>query len=139
MTASQYSNSWIGQSIGDRQRYRITARLGGGGMGEVFLALDTLLGQQVALKLLKEKLLGEGDIRQRFEREVLLCAAIQSENVVQVKDYGVTTDGYPFFVMEYLRGQTLGQLLQIDKHLSIERTVGIISQVCDGLLLPILA
>jgi eukaryotic-like serine/threonine-protein kinase len=133
MAASQYSNSWIGKSIGDRQRYRITDRLGGGGMGEVFLAVDTLLGQQVALKLLKEKLLGEGDIRQRFEREVLLCAAIQSENVVQVKDYGVTSDGYPFFVMEYLRGQTLGQLLEKDKHLSIERTIGIISQVCDGL------
>ncbi|AFY73969.1 serine/threonine protein kinase [Synechococcus sp. PCC 7502] len=133
MTNSQHSNSWIGQSIGDRQRYRITNRLGGGGMGDVFLAVDTLLGQQVALKLLKEKLLSEGDIRQRFEREVLLCAAIQSENVVQVKDYGVSSDGYPFFVMEYLQGQTLGQLLQKEKRLSIERTVGIISQVCDGL------
>jgi eukaryotic-like serine/threonine-protein kinase len=133
MTTSEYPNFWLGKAIGDRQRYRITDKLGGGGMGEVFLAVDTLLGQQVALKLLKEKLLAEGDIRQRFEREVLLCAAIQSENVVQVKDYGITEDGYPFFVMEYLRGQTLGQLLQIEKQLSIERTAGIISQVCDGL------
>ncbi|MEE3719770.1 serine/threonine-protein kinase [Tumidithrix elongata RA019] len=133
MTASQQSNPWIGRTVGDRNRYRITSRLGGGGMGDVFLAVDTLLGQQVALKLLKEKLLGEGDLRQRFEREVLLCAAIQSENVVQVKDYGVIDEGYPFYVMEYLRGQTLGQLLQKEKRLSVERSVGIISQVCDGL------
>ncbi|CAN1213276.1 non-specific serine/threonine protein kinase [Tumidithrix helvetica PCC 7403] len=133
MTASQQSNPWIGRTVGDRNRYRITSRLGGGGMGDVFLAVDTLLGQQVALKLLKEKLLEEGDLRQRFEREVLLCAAIQSENVVQVKDYGVIDEGYPFYVMEYLRGQTLGQLLQKEGRLSVERSVGIISQVCDGL------
>lgn len=102
-------------------------------MGDVFLAVDTLLGQQVALKLLKEKLLEEGDLKQRFEREVLICAALQSENVVQVKDYGITSEGYPFYVMEYLQGQTLGQLLQKEKRLSVERALGIISQVCEGL------
>jgi eukaryotic-like serine/threonine-protein kinase len=133
MTASKQPNLWIGRTVGDRNRYRITSHLGGGGMGDVFLAVDTLLGQPVALKLLKEKLLGESDLRQRFEREVLLCAAIQSENVVQVKDYGVMDEGYPFYVMEYLQGQTLGQLLHKEKKLSVERSVGIVSQVCDGL------
>ena len=127
------ANSWIGQTIGDRNRYRITSRLGGGGMGDVFLATDTLLGQQVALKMLKDKLLEEPEVRQRFEREALLCAAIQGEHVVQVNDYGLTDEGYPFFVMEYLRGQTLGDLLQKERHLSIERTVKIVSQICDGL------
>jgi len=133
MDVTSQINIWIGRSIGDRQRYRITSRLGGGGMGEVFLAIDTLLGQQVALKLLKEKLLGEGDLRQRFEREALLCAAIHSDNVIQVKDFGFTDDGYPFYVMEYLRGQTLGQLLHNEKRLPIERAANIVSQVCEGL------
>lgn len=127
------SNSWISQTVGDKNRYRIIRRLGGGGMGDVFLATDTLLGQQVALKILKDKLLEELEIRQRFQREALLCAAIQGEHVVQVNDYGLTEEGYPFFVMEYLRGQTLKSLLQKERHLSIERTVKIVSQICAGL------
>ncbi len=131
--SNQKSHPWIGQTIGDRHRYRITNRLGGGGMGDVFLATDTLLGQQVALKMLKDKLVEEVEVRQRFEREALLCAAIRGEHVVQVNDYGLTEEGYPFFVMEYLQGQTLGNLLQKERRLSIERMVKIISQVCDGL------
>lgn len=133
MDASHQTNSWLGRTVGDRQRYRITNHLGGGGMGNVFLAVDTLLGQQVAIKMLKERLLGEGDVRQRFEREVLLCAAIHSDHVVQVKDFGITEDGYPFYVMEYLQGQTLGGLLEQEKLLPVERVVRIISQVCEGL------
>lgn len=133
MNAPQKPYSWIEQYVGDRHRYRINSRLGGGGMGDVFLATDTLLGQQVAIKMLKDKLVEETEIRQRFEREALLCAAIQCEHVVQVKDYGITAEGFPFFVMEYLQGQTLGQLLQRERRLSVERTVRIISQVCEGL------
>jgi serine/threonine-protein kinase len=133
MNPSQQSNYWIGQLIGERSRYRIVTRLGGGGMGDVFLATDTLLGQQVAVKMLKERLVHETEVKQRFEREALLCAAIQGEHVVEVKDYGITNEGFPFFVMEYLQGQTLGQLLREEKRLSVERTVRIISQVCDGL------
>jgi eukaryotic-like serine/threonine-protein kinase len=133
MDATTQTISWIGRSVGDRSRYRITNHIGGGGMGNVFLALDTLLGQQVAVKLIKERFLAESKIRQRFEREVLLCAAIHSDNVVQVKDFGITADGYPFYVMEYLRGQTLGQLLQKENQIPIERTVNIISQICEGL------
>lgn len=133
MNVPQKAYSWIEQYVGDRNRYRINSRLGGGGMGDVFLATDTLLGQQVAIKMLKDKLVEETEIRQRFEREALLCAAIQGEHVVQVKDYGITAEGFPFFVMEYLQGKTLGELLQREQRLSVERTVRIISQVCEGL------
>ncbi len=136
------SDPWISRSIGDgtpatgyRQRYRLEKRIGTGGMGDVFLAMDTLLGQHVALKLLKDKLATAEDLRKRFEREVALCAALKSDHIVQVTDYGVSAEGHPFYVMEYLRGQTLGQLLRREKRLSIERTVGIISQGCDGLQL----
>jgi serine/threonine protein kinase len=119
--------------IGDRQRYRLDKRLGAGGMGDVFLAMDTLLGQQVALKLLKTSLVNSEELRKRFEREVAVCSALKSDHIVHVTDYGVTTEGYPFYVMEYLHGQTLGQLMRREKQLSVERTVGIISQVCEGL------
>jgi eukaryotic-like serine/threonine-protein kinase len=127
------TNPWIGRTVGDRNRYRISDFLGGGGMGEVFLAVDTLLGQEVAIKMLKERLVSTADLRKRFEREVLLCAAIKSDNVVQVKDYGVTAEGYPYYVMEYLRGQTLGQLLRQERRLSRARSAYILHQICTGL------
>ncbi|MGL4621273.1 MAG: serine/threonine-protein kinase, partial [Chroococcidiopsis sp.] len=129
------SDAWIGRSIGDRQRYRLDRRVGAGGMGDVFLAMDTLLGKQVALKLLKDTLVTSLDLKKRFEREVAVSAALKSDHIVEVSDYGVTAEGFPFYVMEYLRGQSLGQLLRQQRQLSVERTVNIITQVCDGLAL----
>lgn len=135
MTSPPSSNSWNGRFIGDNQRYRLDKRLAGGGMGEVFLAMDTRVGQQVALKLLKDTLVASQEMRKRFEREIAVCAALQSDHIVKISDCGVTPEGYPFYVMEYLRGQTLRQLLLREKRLSVERTVGIIAQVCKGLQL----
>ncbi|MEH2468408.1 protein kinase domain-containing protein [Nostoc sp.] len=135
MKSPPSSNSWIGRFVGDNQRYRLDRRLGGGGMGEVFLATDTRVGQQVALKLLKDTLVASQEMRKRFEREVAVCAALQSDHIVKISDCGVTPEGFPFYVMEYLRGQTLGQLLLRKKRLSVERTVKIMAQVCKGLQL----
>jgi eukaryotic-like serine/threonine-protein kinase len=127
------SNYWHGRSIGDNQRYRIDRPLAVGGMGEVLLATDTRLGQQVVLKLLKDTLVTSQEMRKRFEREVAVCAALQSDHIVKISDCGMTPEGYPFYVMEYLRGQTLRQLLLREQRLSVEQTVSIISQVCQGL------
>ena len=74
------SNYWHGRSIGDNQRYRIDKPLAVGGMGEVLLATDTRLGQQVVLKLLKDTLVASQEMRKRFEREVAVCAALQSDH-----------------------------------------------------------
>ncbi|MFN6461952.1 MAG: serine/threonine protein kinase [Nostoc sp. DedVER02] len=129
------SNSWIGRVVGDNERYRLDKRLGGGGMGDVFLATDTRVGQQVALKLLKDTLVASQEMRKRFEREVAVCAALQSDHIVKISDCGFTPEGFPFYVMEYLRGQTLRQLLLRERRLSVERTVKIMTQVCKGLQL----
>ncbi|MBE9215070.1 protein kinase [Plectonema cf. radiosum LEGE 06105] len=136
MNSPLSSNSWIGRLIGDNQRYRLDKGLGGGGMGEVFLATDTRLGKEVALKLLKDKWLASGEMRKRFEREIAICAALQSEYIIEISDCGVTSEGFPFYVMEYLRGQTLRYLMAREKQLSPERTVKIMAQVCLGLQLP---
>ena len=127
------AHPWIGRCLGDGQRYRIDRRLGGGGMGDVFLATDTRIGLQVALKLLKDTLVESNEMRQRFEREITISAALPSEHIVNVRDCGVTPEGYPFYVMEYLRGESLGQLLRREKRIGIDRTFKIISQICSGL------
>jgi eukaryotic-like serine/threonine-protein kinase len=134
MSSPSYSNSWLGRSLGDNQRYHLDRRLGGGGMGDVFLATDTRVGQQVALKLLKDNLVESPEMRQRFEHEIAICAALHNEHIVKIMDSGVTPEGYPFYVMEYLRGMTLGELLRAESRLPLDRTVNIISQICNGLL-----
>jgi serine/threonine-protein kinase len=128
---------WLGRFVGDGNRYRLDELLGGGGMGNVFLAMDTRLGKPVALKLLKESLAiaNDTDFRERFEKECSICAALKSPHIVQVTDYGVTSEGYPFYVMEYLQGQTLGDVMVSEQRLPIARTCNIMSQVCDGLRL----
>jgi eukaryotic-like serine/threonine-protein kinase len=135
MNSPHRSNPWIGRSLGDNQRYRLDKRLGSGGMGDVFLATDTRIGQQVALKLLKDPLVESPEMRTRFDREIAICAALIDEHIVKIMDAGVTDEGFPFYVMEYLRGETLGELLRREQQLGVDRAVKIITQVCNGLLL----
>lgn len=133
MNSLYQQNYWIGRYVDEYQRYRLEKWLGGGGMGDVFLATDTRLGQLVALKLLKESLAKTEEVKERFEREFAICAALKSQHIVQVRDYGVTSEGYPFYVMEYLQGETLGQRLTKQPRLTVAQTCSIITQVCAGL------
>jgi eukaryotic-like serine/threonine-protein kinase len=132
------SNSLLGCLIGDHERYRLESLLGKGGMGDVYKAIDIRLGKEVAIKLLRASLTNtsttaELDFKRRFERECAICAALKSENIVQVSDYGITNEGLPFYVMEYLEGQTLAQVLKQESKLSVERTKLIMAQVFAGL------
>lgn len=127
------SDPWIGSRLGDQQRYRLDRRLGGGAVGDVYLAMDVRLGRRVAIKILKGALAKSKELLARFEREVALSVALESEHIVQVIDYGVAPGGYPFYVMEYLQGQTLSQWLARMGRLSVEQTVTIAIQLCAGL------
>ncbi len=102
-------------------------------MGDVYLATDLLLGKQVALKLLKEGFLDNDDLRHRFDREITISAALGSEHIVQVTDHGITPDGNPFFVMEYLKGESLGQMLKRQQRIPFARAMRIILQISTGL------
>ncbi len=119
--------------IGEENRYRLEQQLGEGGMGHVFLATDKRLNKPVALKLLRESLADDRSMRIRFDWELKICASLKSEHIVQVSDYGITEGGYPFYIMEYLEGETLAQRLKYTPRLSPEETYLIISQVCAGL------
>lgn len=117
----------------DQDRYCLEQKIGQGGMGEVFLATDLRLSKQVALKLLSSDLINAEAACQRFKQECAICAALKSPHIVQVSDYGITTSGYPFYVMEYLQGETLRQRLLRSPQLSIEQITSIVSQICAGL------
>ncbi|MBD1847238.1 serine/threonine protein kinase [Cyanobacteria bacterium FACHB-63] len=133
MNASNSPASWLGRRLGTTERYRLDQKLGGGAIGDVYLAMDIHLGRRVAIKLLKGALSQYKEIIARFEREVAISAALESEHIVQVLDYGVTPEGNPFYVMEYLQGRTLDQLIRQAGRVSIDQTVQIAIQLCEGL------
>ncbi|MGD1856440.1 MAG: serine/threonine protein kinase [Leptolyngbyaceae cyanobacterium] len=115
-------------------RYELMDSIGQGSMGKVYLAEDMLLGGvPVAVKFLAQTLLNE-QMTQRFMREAMTCAQLgnNSMHVVRVTDYGVTDDEIPFYVMEYLKGQNLGQVLQPNP-LPIPRFLDFTRQICLGL------
>src|SRR5688572_16371142 len=98
----------IGTSVG---HYHITAKLGAGGMGEVFLARDTRLARQAAIKFLPRELADDPERRQRFLREARAASALNHPHVCVVYDVGETEDGLPFIAMEYVQGKSLDALI----------------------------
>ncbi|AFY47351.1 serine/threonine protein kinase [Nostoc sp. PCC 7524] len=112
-------------------RYQLQQLIGSGGMGEVFLATDVLLGgTPVAIKFLTQTV-SDAKIRKDFAREALMSAALsqKSLHIVRAYDYGVSETGKPFYVMEYLNGKSLKDLipLPLPKFLTLAR------QICLGL------
>jgi eukaryotic-like serine/threonine-protein kinase len=99
----------IGQSIA---HYKILSLLGQGGMGEVYLAHDTKLGRNVALKLLPKSLDADEDRLKRFTREARSASALNHPNVSVIHEIGETEDGCRFIAMEHIEGMTLRQRLK---------------------------
>lgn len=115
-------------------RYELIEPLGQGAMGRVYLAEDSLLGGvKMAVKFLSQTLMND-KMRDRFMQEAMTCAQLgqKSIHVVRVTDYGVNEEGVPFYVMEYLKGQSLGNLINAQP-LPIPRFLGLIRQLCLGL------
>src|SRR6266481_3925038 len=103
----------IGETV---SHYRIIERLGEGGMGVVYLAEDTLLGRQVAIKTLTDPT-GPGNqhFRTRFLREARAVSALSHPHIATIHDYGETPAGQPYIVMELVKGQTLTDLMLKEK------------------------
>lgn len=116
-------------------RYQLVGLIGKGAMGQVYQAKDMLLGGvTVAVKFLSQTLLNQ-KMRERFEKEATICALLgeKSNHIVRVRDYGVDENGVSFYVMEYLEGKSLSEVIR-QQPISLLRFLNLSRQICLGLL-----
>jgi eukaryotic-like serine/threonine-protein kinase len=114
-------------------RYEPGDLLGGGGMAEVYLAHDQVLGRDVALKILRGQYANEEGFIERFRREAKNAAALNHPNVVQVYDQGSTGDGTYYIAMEYVPGVTLAERLKREGPLEPGEAAGVAARVAEAL------
>ncbi len=125
-------DTYIGKFLNNR--YLIRDLIGKGGMGRVYLAEDAAKGGiPVAVKILSMNLVNQ-QMSQRFAREIFIGAQLgrKSKHIVRVLGYGVTEDKIPFFVMEYLQGKNLKQIIKVEP-LKLPKFLDFCQQICLGL------
>lgn len=121
--------------------FEVRRMLGRGGMGAVYLAMETRLGREVAIKLLPPELGRRRDFRQRFEREARILAQLDHPRIVRLHGMGESEDGHLFLVMEYVKGTSLAELLHGARAsqkpgtpaVPWPRVVRILTELCEAL------
>ena len=119
-----------GQKINDR--YQIIKSIGEGGMANVYLAYDTILDRNVAVKVLRGDLATDEKFVRRFQREALSASSLSHPNIVEVYDVGEDNGQY-YIVMEYIEGKQLKQLLKKRGKLTLSEVIDIMLQISDGM------
>ena len=119
-----------GQKISDR--YQIIKSIGEGGMANVYLAYDTILDRNVAVKVLRGDLATDEKFVRRFQREALSASSLSNPNIVEVYDVGEDNGEY-YIVMEYVEGKHLKNLLKKRGKLTVPEVVDIVLQITNGL------
>lgn len=119
-----------GNSLGGR--YQLTDRIAIGGMGEVWKALDDVLGRVVAIKILKEEYTGDPGFLERFRAEARHTALLNNEGIANVFDYG-EADGSAYLVMELVPGEPLSTIIERERVLTPDFTLSVIAQTARGL------
>jgi serine/threonine protein kinase len=115
------------------ERYEIVEFLGKGGMGSVYKARHTLIGNIVAIKILHTHLINDDASRERFKAEARAAISLRHQRLMSVSDYGVAPSGQPYIVMEYVDGISLADLLTQRKYLESNEFFDLFEQVCEGL------
>lgn len=138
ISASLYHSYWgrvsDHQSVIDRLGpYLLKARIGSGGMGDVFLAEHQLMKRRCAVKLIHSDRARDQEMRDCFEREAKATAQLTHWNTVEVYDYGTSDDGRFYYVMEYLDGVNLAEFVEQFGPMSPCRVAYILKQLCDAL------
>jgi serine/threonine protein kinase len=123
-------DSLLGQRVGP---YRVSARIGAGGMGQVYKAVHPEIGSRVALKILAEDVARDPSLVERFFTEARAANLIHHENIVNVLDLAWLPDGRPYILMEYLAGWPLGKLMQERGALPFGALIPLLGDVADAL------
>src|ERR1700685_4292891 len=113
-------------------RYRIEALLGQGGMGRVYKASDKELNRTVAIKVVRQGVVGEEDALNRFKQELVLASKISHKNILRIHDLG-EVDGMKFITMAYVEGQDLHQIIKENPKLPLERVLKFATQLAGAL------
>lgn len=114
-------------------QYRLKRKLGSGGMGEVYLAEHQMMKRPCAVKLIRPEKAVDPRMLARFEREVRATAKLSHWNSIDIYDYGRTADGTFYYVMEYLPGHNIGEIVEEYGPFPASRTVYLLDQVCGAL------
>ena len=114
-------------------QYRLKQPIGAGGMGEVYLAEHQMMKRPCAIKIIRPDKAGDPRTLARFEREVRSTAKLSHWNSIDIFDYGRTDDGTFYYVMEYLPGYNIGELVQQEGPLSPARAIYLMDQVCRAM------
>jgi serine/threonine protein kinase len=122
--------SWIGELVGGK--YRVVRLLAKGGMGVVYEAQHAVVRRRFAIKFLRRDLAERRDILTRFQREAEAAGALENDHVTAAVDFGISDDGTPYIVMEYLVGEDLASLLAREGRLPISRAADLAAQACRG-------
>ncbi|HEY9680890.1 MAG TPA: protein kinase [Oculatellaceae cyanobacterium] len=121
----------VGSVFADR--YAVESFVGEGGMGLVYRAKHLHMNRRVAIKVLHSSLLSERHLVRRFKQESMTASTLNHPNVVTIFDFGISQQGQPFLIMDYLDGCGLNTVLEKDGFLDLNRFLSIYLQVCDGL------
>ena len=120
----------IGTVIGNK--YKLLRKIGGGGMADVYKAVNEETGQEVAIKILHQQYVHEEDFVKRFKREADSVSSLSHKNIVEIFDVGEEENLY-YIVMEYINGLTLKQLIQREGALTVEEAINIGKQILSAL------
>lgn len=121
----------VGQTFANK--YEIVGQIGQGGMGIVYKANDLILARTVAIKVIKANSQAKVEEISRFQLEAKSIAKLDHPNIIRVYEMNVTTDGDPYFVLEYIAGNSLSNEIRGRKGLPLDETIEIVEQVCDAL------
>jgi len=121
----------VGQTLAGK--YRVEERINEGGMGTVYRATHILMEKAVAIKVLHPALAADDKIVARFTREAKAASRISNPHALTVTDFGESENGIVFLVMEYLRGQTLKEVIRGEGPMPLERVVEVTKQICGAL------
>jgi len=114
-------------------RYEIIEVIGGGGMGLVYKARHNMMNRIVAIKMLHSHLTNSAEALKRFQLEAQAASCLSVPSILTIFDFGVSEEGQPYMVMDYLEGTSLADVLEAEGRLPILRSLGIFIQACAGL------